>query len=258
MTGKARKEAMLGYFRKNKKAEIQELAETFEVSVITVRRDLDELEKKGFIRKVYGGAVLLENPEPYLLSQPGFASRMNIRRQQKTAIAAAAAELVNAGDVIVLDIGTTCLETAKCLKGIAELTVITTSLPVLNELSDTDITLISLGGLVRKHELALCGSITRNSLRDFCINKAIIGAGGISLERGVTTFSRDSAEVVSAIIERADEVILVTDSSKFDRNVLSVAAPLEKISTIVTDKGIPEAYIEACREKGIRLIMTDN
>lgn len=257
MRVKERQYAILKLLQEKKKLTITALTEQFNVSVITLRRDLNELEENGLIKKVYGGAVLVEQKEPYLLTQPYFSARMSINRPLKTAIAAAAAELVEPGDVIVLDIGTTCLETAKCLKNISNLTVLTSSLAVLNELSDSDVSLISLGGLLRKKELALCGTITKESLNDFCINKAFIGVGGLTIERGLSTYSRDSAEVVSAIIDRADKVILVADSSKFDKNVLSIIAPFNSIDVIVTDHGIPAHFIDDCKAMNIRLIMVD-
>lgn len=249
-----RQKQILELLRERGTVKIPQLTEAFGVSVITVRRDLDELVSQGLIKKVYGGATLPEEVEPEPVHRI-FNSRIERRHRQKRLIGIAAAKLVNEGDTIVLDIGTTALAIAKNLKQFDDLTVLTNSLPVLNTLADSQLNVYSLGGKLRGSELALYGSLAFNSLNEFCVDKAFIGAGGITLENGITDFNRDSAELCAAIAQRARQTILVTDSSKFGHDVSAVIGPLEMVDTIITDDAITPEYAEGLKNKGIQLII---
>ena len=252
-----RQEAIVKLLRQEKSVKIKELAEQFGVSVITIRRDFDELVEKGLIKKVYGGAVLAENP----VADRGkllFSARLARQHAEKVRIARAAAELVQEGDVIVLDIGTTCLEIARQLKHHRDVTVLTNSLPILNELIDTELTVYSLGGRLRNGEFALCGNLALNSLENFCISKAFVSAGGVTLEKGLTGHNRESMELCAAIIAHTDRAILVADSSKFGKNAFAVIGPLDRMDTVITDDGISEEYAEGIRERGIRLLIAES
>ena len=256
MLQKERQNKIIELLKQQKTVKIKELAELFDVSIITIRRDFDILEESGVIKKIYGGAMLVETT-PAEIVQPFFSARIEKHRAEKLLVASAAAALVQNGDTIVLDIGTTCFEVAKQLKKHSDVTVLTNSLPILNELVGTDLTVYSLGGLLRSGELALCGSVAMNSLKDFCVNKAFISAAGITLENGLTNHNRDNAKLCAAIVDRADQTILVTDSSKFDRNAFAVVGPLECVDTIITDSGISQEYADEIRQRGIQLIIAE-
>lgn len=254
MLQKERQNRIVELLQQEKTIKIKELAQLFDVSIITIRRDFDMLEEAGLIKKIYGGASLPENAGIESI-QPFFSARIEKHRAEKLSIASAAAALVQNGDTIVLDIGTTCLEVARLLKKRANITVLTNSLPILNELVGTNVTVYSLGGLLRSEELALCGSIATNSLSNFCVNKAFIGTGGITLENGLTNHNQDNARLCQAIVSRADQAILVADSSKFDKNAFAVIGPIECVDVIITDKGISQKYAEEIRQRGVELIL---
>lgn len=256
MLQKERQNKIIELLKQEKTVKIKDLAKKFGVSIITIRRDFEILAEAGTIKKIYGGAMLPEtaHTEPV---QPFFSARIERNHRQKRQIACAAAALVRDGDTIVLDIGTTCLEVAKQLKKRSGITVLTNSLPVLWELAGTDLTVYSLGGLLRGSELSLSGSVAMNSLNDFCVNKAFIGVGGITLENGLTNHDRDNAKLCSAIIHRADQTILVADSTKFNRNAFAVIGPLECVDTIITDNGISQEYADKIQQCGVQLILAE-
>lgn len=254
MLRKERQGKILAILKQEKRVIIKELAQRLGVSVITIRRDFDELSGSGRIKKVYGGAVL-PDIAPVQQGQPLFSARIHRQRAEKIHIAQAAAALVQENDVIVLDIGTTCLEVARQVKDFSNITVLTNSVPILVELMDSELEIYSLGGRLRSKQQALYGSIALKSMEDFCVNKAFISAANITLENGLTGVHRDSAELCSAIIQRADQAILVADSSKFEKNSLAVIGPLECVDTIITDSGISKRYADEIRARGIRLII---
>ena len=257
MLRKERQQQILNMLHKQGSVKIPELAEAFGVSIITIRRDLDEMVEEGLIKKVYGGAVLAPQTTQEPEAQRLFHTRLEHNHREKKAIGIAAASLAKEGETIVLNIGTTALEIAKNLRNVEDLTVLTNSIPILSELASTRLNVYSLGGKLRGSEFALHGSLAFNSLNNFCVDKAFIGAGGITLENGITDHNRDSAELCSAIVNRSRKTILVTDSSKFGRDASAVVGPLNIVDTIITDSGIPAEYAEGLRSMGIELVIVN-
>ena len=257
MLQKERKNQILAILNKEGMVKIPDLAKAFGVSVITIRRDLDELVRSGSVEKVYGGAILAQQAAPEPEAQRLFHARLAQNHREKRLIGMAAAKLVNDGETIILNIGTTPLEVAKHLGDYDDLTVLTNSLPILNQLANTKLNVYSLGGKLRGNELALHGSLAFKALNDFCVDKAFIGAGGITLKNGITDHNLDSAELCTAIASRSRQTILVTDSSKFGKDASVIVGTLNCVDTIITDSGIPEEYAEGIRKAGIELIIAD-
>lgn len=257
MIQKERRNQILTMLHQQGMVKIPELANAFGVSVITIRRDLDELVRSGLVEKVYGGAILAQQKAEEPEAQRLFHARLAQNHREKRLIGMAAAKLVKDGETIILDIGTTPLEVAKHLGEYDDLTILTNSLPILNQLADTRLNVYSLGGKLRGNELALHGSLAFKALSDFCVDKAFIGAGGITLENGITDHNLDSAELCSAIASRSRQTILVTDSSKFGKDASVIIGPLTCVETIITDSGISAEYADGIRQTGIELIIVD-
>lgn len=232
-----------------------ELAEYFQVSLATIRRDLEEMQEKGLLRRVHGGAVGLAVNRK--VEDQYFQNRADTQWEKKQAIGKAAAELVKDGETVYLDIGTTVLEIARNLHDKKRLTVITSSLPVLNELADTEVRVYSVGGRLRPKERALVGMEAQETLRKFCVDKAFVSVGGVSIGNGLTDYNYDSASLKKQAIDRARESILVTDSSKFGNDVFAVICGIEDMNTVVTDKDIPGITEQELRNMNIRLIITE-
>ena len=231
--------------RREKKVLIKDLSEDLSVSLITLRRDFDEMEQRGLLKKVYGGAEYRNRDGGILSEHHYYRKRALEHEDEKERIGLNAAEMVKDGETIFVGIGTTCLQVARKIRELDHhVTVVTNSLPVLDELADTHVSVCSLGGTVNEREFALLGMAAMDSLKYYSIDKAFVGAGGISLEYGLMNHSRESAELCAAVIQRTVQTVLVADSSKFDKNSHSVICALNRIDAVVTDSGIPERYIE--------------
>ena len=254
---KERRNQILAMLHRQGMVKIPELAKAFDVSVITIRRDLEALVRAGQVQKVYGGAILAPQATAEPEAQRLFHARLAHNHREKMMIGMAAAKLVKDRETIILDIGTTALEVAKHLGTYDDLTVLTNSIPILNQLANTRLNVYSLGGKLRCNELALCGSLAFKALNDFCVDKAFIGAGGVTLENGITDHNLDSAELCSAIAKRSRQTILVADSSKFGKDASVIIGPLSSVETIITDSGISEEYADGIRQAGIELIIVD-
>ncbi|MGD8823229.1 MAG: hypothetical protein PVG63_09020, partial [Anaerolineales bacterium] len=166
------------------------------------------------------------------------------------------------GDSIALDIGTTTLEIAKALKGKRNLTILTASLPIANEVVsnlslNSDVRLILTGGIVRPGELSLVGYLAERTFNDFHVDKAFVGVGGLSLDDGLTEYNIEDARVKRSLIDHANERIVVADSTKLGRTTFGAVAPLSIVDKVVTDAGIQEELAQALKERKIELIIAE-
>lgn len=255
MMQEVRQANILNILHESGSVKIKELAERFDVSIVTIRRDLDELSAAGLVTKVYGGAVM---PQRYQ------AGRLQIldastssHHREKELIGAAAAALVQDGQTVFLDIGETVLEVAKNIGSRQNITVLTPSIPILVELASTELPIYCLGGRMRNQEMAFYGSLAMYALSQFCVDIAFIGCGGLTMDHGITDYSSDSGELHTAIAHRAKRSVLVTDSSKLGRDSFAIIGPVNCVDTIITDSGISEKYAEAIRSTGVELIVVD-
>jgi DeoR/GlpR family transcriptional regulator of sugar metabolism len=244
---------IMEYLAQNKIIKIADIANRFGVSNETARRDLETLHDQNLVKRIYGGAILLD--PPHVTSQ--YLSRITESHAAKISISRKAAQLVNPGETIILDIGTTTLELSRNMKHIKDITVLTNSLPIINELAGAGVNLFSLGGHLNSDELSMSGKLTISALQHFFVDKAFIGAGGVTLNGGLSDYNCEEAWVRQAIIERANQTILVADSGKFGTNALAVVCPLEQIDVIVSDINLPDIFIEGIRERKIELILTE-
>jgi DeoR/GlpR family transcriptional regulator of sugar metabolism len=250
MLSEERRNKILEKMHQEKLIKINDITDIFNVSVATARRDLDILEEQLYIKRVYGGAVLL-TPSG---TEPLFFTREMENRAEKIAIGKAAADMVVQGDTIYIDIGTTTLEVARNLMKLNNITVITSSLTIMNELANSNVTVYSLGGKIRPHELSMSGSIAINSLEQFCVQKAFIGAAGVTFDEGISDFNYEEAQVRLMAIKRAKQSILVADSTKFGNNAFARTCPLEYFQTIITDINLNKSFVDGINDRKINLI----
>ncbi len=254
MTNQERKQKIIELVSRNKSIQVTQLTSLFGVSVMTIRRDLDELEKKHYVKRVYGGAVLNEDE----LNKPYFP-RAAINSSIKDLIAKKAVELVKDGDTIILDLGTTVLQVSKHLDGIKDLSVITCSIPVINELEVySDLRVYALGGELHRENHAFLGSETESAINMYCADIAFIGVAGISMEHGLTNFYYPTASLCRKIIKQSKMVVLLADSSKFCKTKTAVVGNLSVIDAIITDTGIPQDYLQEFERLGVKVIQVEN
>ena len=241
-----RRNLILEKLQEEKKVIVSELSQEFQVSEETIRRDLEKLDKDGLAIKSYGGAVLNENTS---LDMP-----FNVRKKNNPAgkqkIAKLVEGLIEDGDHIILDPSTTAVFIAKALKSKERLTVITNSIEVILELSDTsDWNIISSGGSLREGYLALVGPRAVEGLGAFNVEKAIISCKG--LDKGITDGNELFSQAKQTMLKSAKQCILAVDHTKFDRIAFSKICDVHDIHVVVTDEKPSEQWLGLFARFGI-------
>jgi DeoR family transcriptional regulator, fructose operon transcriptional repressor len=253
MLQEERQQLILQWLKQNQSVRIAELCKYLNVTRETVRRDLYELEEKGLLKKVHGGAVLAKTNV-----EPPYAKRSVLNINEKEAIAAAAASFVEDGDAIYIDLGTSTLLFAKQLLGKKGITVITNALLVALELSkNPDVKIIMSGGELRSGELALSGPVARKSLEHLYVDKAFIGVGGVSLETGFTDYHLAESEIRQLMLKNAKEKYVLVDHSKMNVAAFVKVAELEDIDVVITDSEAPQSTLQQLEEKGLQVVVVD-
>jgi DeoR/GlpR family transcriptional regulator of sugar metabolism len=247
-----RQKQILSLLMRQGRLSVAEIVEQFSISEATARRDLESLASSGKAQRVHGGVIALEQAPPEL----PILERQGEQPDEKTRIGRTAASLVADKETVFLGSGTTVLEVARNLRDRKALTVITNSLPVLNMLAGAkQITVISLGGMLRDSELSFIGHITEQALTEIRTDKVIMGARGLSLEHGLTNDYLPETLTDRAILKIGREVILVADHTKINRVSTALLAPLKHVHTFVTDSAADKKFIQALKRQGIRVVV---
>ena len=232
---------------------VVELSEKFEVSEVTIRNDLEQLEQKNILMRARGGAIRLEGRVgiDYNLSEK---DKLNLN--QKVKIGKKAAELVKESEIVLIDSGTTTAELAKNLTNFKELTVITNALNIAYLLgTQENIKLTIPGGFLRKSSQSLVGPLAEKGLQNFYVDKAFLGVDGLDPELGLYTPNIEEAHLNSLMIEIANEVILLCDSTKLRRKSFAHICSLNKINILITDENILESDRRKIEESGVKVII---
>lgn len=233
---------------------VRELAEMFDMTEVSVRRDLSALADDGLITRKRGGAV---RPRVGRTSHR-FAEDTQTNAQVKARISHAAAELIRPGSSVLFYSGSTVARVASSIPPDVRstLTIVSNSLPVIDEVGSwPDPHLIAVGGLYLPQYMAFVGPQANNTLKELSADVAIIGASGLSAAFGLTTPHQLIAEVGGTIVERAATTIVVADSSKIGRGGLTPIAPLSSVQTIVTDTASDPEELAALRRLGIEVVL---
>lgn len=230
-----RHQFILDLLEKDGSVKVADLSRHLHVTEITIRRDLDTMERWGLIRRVRGGAVTSRGRS----YEPPFFTRAQHLSGEKERIGKAAADLIRDGDSIALDVGSTTLEVARQLAHRHNLTVITPSFHIAAVLAEQhNIRLILTGGILRPGELSMTGSLAEQSFKEFHVDKLILGIGGIDLYAGLTEFNLEDALVKKAMIKSSKEVIVAADATKFGRIAFAAVAGLDVAGRIITDSSL--------------------
>lgn len=252
MAAEDRRTSLVGLVQQHGFASLPELVNQLEVSESTVRRDLDALEDIGVVRRTHGGAFY-SGPSPNL---PHFKQRQEAEWDKKKAIAQAANGLIDDGDTVLLDSGSTTYELARLLVG-RPLQIVTNSLPVANLFNtDANTDLIIIGGYVHARTGAVQGPYANEMLCNLHVRRAILSAAGIN-ERGIFNTNRMLVETQRGMIAVAEEVILVADSTKFGHQSLAHVCTLDQIQKIVVDNHIDGQWKEEASQNGVDLVIAE-
>ncbi|HWQ12346.1 MAG TPA: DeoR/GlpR family DNA-binding transcription regulator [Roseiflexaceae bacterium] len=247
-----RQQQVLRYIEERQRVTVAGLCARFAVSEATARRDLEALEALGAIRRVHGGALAVRHAPPELPA----LERAREQAEEKERIGAAAAALVRDGETVFLSSGTTTLAVARRLRERSGLTVITNSLPVLNELASAPgVTLIGLGGMLRRSEMSLIGHVTELALAELRADTVIIGIRAIDIEQGLTNDYLPETMTDRAILRSGRTVMVVADHTKCGRVAPAFVAPIGAMHTLVTDAAAPRAFTAALEERGVRVVL---
>jgi DeoR/GlpR family transcriptional regulator of sugar metabolism len=228
------------------------LASEFSVSEMTIRRDIDNLETRGVVRRVVGGAISLVGKA----SEPTFETRAAAGTTVKTQLAEAVVHLLQPRETVILDSGSTVLAIAKAIRGKGLcLTIVTPSILVALELADEpDTTILLTGGEVRPGELSLIGVEAENTFQHYNCDTYVMGIAGFDVERGVSDYHRGEASVKRAALGASDRVIVVADHTKLGRIQLVTVADIKAVNILVTDGEDDDATVNGARAAGVTVI----
>jgi DeoR family transcriptional regulator of aga operon len=246
-----RQSRLLELIEKNERVSIADIRQAFDVSEMTVRRDLAYLEESGYVTRIHGGVMARRK----LFLDATFSQKLKEHVDEKKRIASSAVSLVESGENVILDTGTTTLYIAEELvKHDLKVTVATTSLAVASALFNSNIDVLIFGGFLRREIPDLFGPLTERNLREFHAHKLFMGCDGLTAEGEVYSSDLHISKIEAGLVDIADRVIVVTDSSKFERKSFARIAGLEDIHTVVTDSGAPKGMVDALRVRGVEVI----
>ncbi|HEX7012013.1 MAG TPA: transcriptional repressor AgaR [Steroidobacteraceae bacterium] len=240
--------------QENGSVQVLELASMFGVSTQTIRKDLHYLEKRGVATRSYGGAI--SSQVVGIATETAVDAKRALHAQEKEKIGRRAAQMVQPGESIVLDSGTTTAQIARFLPDTDEITVVTNDFGVLAELAaKSRIQVVVLGGTLRRKNLAFYGAQTEAAIAELSVDKLFLGVDGLHAQKGITTHYEREAILNRMMVEVAQQVIAVTDSSKFGRMCLHKIVDLDELDMLITDSGADEAALEAIRKRDIEVIV---
>jgi DeoR family transcriptional regulator, fructose operon transcriptional repressor len=249
-----RRRALLTRFVSDRgQATVTELAEEFNVSTDTVRRDLDWLADQGLLARTYGGAVRLSD---LTTSDTLFSDRASLNQDSKRRIALAAVGRINDGETVLLNGGTTTLAVARALSARKDLTIVTNNIRIPSEVPPSAIRdVYLLGGTCRVASHVTLGPVSFPGTAGVSADVAVIGVGGISARAGLSTTNLPEAQMMAQMLESAHRAIVVADSSKFGRSAFAHIAPLEVVETLITDAEPEEDLRSALAAAEVELVL---
>ncbi len=243
-----RRMQIINDFATNDTISVAELAERYHVSQVTIRNDLKALQNENLIKRVHGGASSTSNEF--------ISARLNVNYETKLRIADRAAQMVNSGETILIESGSTNALLAKKLSETKDVTIITNSCFIANFIREVPrVNIVLLGGNYQPSSEVCVGPLTCQSLQSFFVDKLFIGTDGYSEKSGFTCVNLLRAEVVAAMAKRAEHSIILTDSSKFTQRGVAQQLSLSEVSHVITDEGIPGSAQEELRKNGVEVII---
>jgi DeoR family transcriptional regulator of aga operon len=248
-----RRKSILNQINESGQVLVHELSSEFSVSEVTIRNDLEQLEKKNMLIRARGGAIKAERGVgiDYRLSE-----KDKLNSDEKARIGKKAAQLINEHDTIIIDSGTTTMEVAKNLSHLTDLTVISNAINIISQLIQLkNLNLIIPGGYLRKNSLSLVGPLAEKNLQNLYVDKVFIGVDGFDTKHGIYTPNIEEAYFNEIMIKISKEVIVVCDSSKFLRRSLAYICGIDKIHTVVTDNGITDEDKKRLEDSGIKVLI---
>lgn len=253
MLAAERKAKIIEFVKRTNIATVTQLSEEFNVHEATIRRDLSEIEREGQLRRTHGGVILGEG----IHSEPSFTVRATERVEEKQRIGEKAAEMIQEGDSIILDSGTTTFQIAKHIANKTNITVVTNDINIAAELRDSKgIKVIVTGGVLYPESFMLNGMFTNDVLKKLHVHKAFIGTPAIHPKKGLTHFEELFVPAKMEMINAASEVIVVTDHTKLGGVSLHMVSPINKVDKLITGEEASDTQIQQFKESGVEVIIS--
>ncbi len=250
-----RRRRIMDLLEAQERVTVDELVARFTVSAVTIRGDLDALAKAGAVVRSHGGALKrVDAPEDMPLTV-----KETLHHAEKVRIGHAACQMIRDGETIMLDSGTTTAELARQIKFLkfSSLNVITNALNIAMELANhPNVRLIMIGGILRQMSYSLSGPHAEQTLRGLHADRLFLGVDGIDPEIGIMTPDVHEAQLNAIMIQVSREVVVVADSTKFQRRSLSVIAKLDAVHRLITDEALAPETLQALRARSIDVILT--
>lgn len=248
-----RHQFILEELKKDGFVKVKELSDKLGVSEVTIRKDLKRLEDRKMLYRNHGSASSLSS----IISDKHIDVKEKMFAEEKSLIAKSASKLLDPGDKIIIASGTTLFAFANEINTHTDnLTVITSSVKVSLALCyNPNIEIIQLGGIIRKNSVSVIGYYAENILGSLSCNKLFIGVDGIDLDYGLTTSDMNEARINQQMIDAAQEVIVLTDSSKFGKRGFCKICDINRVDRIITDSNAPTHIVEMIREKEIEVTL---
>ncbi len=246
-----RREQILDILEKNNRLLISELTKKFHATPATIRKDLSLLEKDGLLIRTHGGAIKKKS----LFKGLALTEKEKLYLDEKKQIAKEASKLIQEGDQIILDSGSTTELLAKEIKHFNGITVITNGINIAMELMKSNVEVILLGGNLQKDTSALIGPITEKALSMISVDKLFLGVDGIDFHAGLTTPNMIEAQTSRVMMNIASQRILLVDSSKFGRKSLGVISKINELDEIITTKKLATKEVKEFTKFGIDVVI---
>jgi DeoR family transcriptional regulator of aga operon len=247
-----RRRAILELLNRDGRVLVTELAERFDTSQVTIRKDLEVLHEERQVHRTHGGALPAREGA---LEDPTLREKEQLHRKEKLRIAEAAARMVKEGQVIILDSGTTTTAIARALRNFHALTIVTNAVNIVTELAGTTIDVILTGGTLRRNSFSLVGPIAEDALRHLSADLLFIGVDGFDVHYGLSTPNLPESKVNRVMLEIAKRAVAVCDSSKFGRRSLALIAPPSAIHEVITDRDIAKSDLKNLKKAGIEVTL---
>lgn len=237
---------LLEIVNENKRIGVSKLAELLNVSQVTIRKDLGALEEKGLLKREHGYAVMISSDD--------INSRLAFNYDIKRKIAHLASELVNDGETVMIESGSSCVLLAEELAyNKKDITIITNSIFIASYIREGNAKVVLLGGDYQPESQVVVGPLTRKSVKDFFVDKLFVGTDGYNSKIGFTGKNLMRTETVKAMAESADKIIILTVSSKFSERGVVSQFRTDEVEYVLTDTNIPEDVLESLRKEQVHV-----
>jgi len=250
MFAEERYQKILALIHQHGKVEVKDISKALQVSEATIRRDLTELEQQQLLKRTHGGAV----PYSRTTHEATYQDREVKNIEIKQAIAAEAVKLINPGEIILLDAGTTNMEIARLLTPEHKVTVVTNAINIAQQIAAIGLPLLIIGGELRPTTQAMVGMYSEMMLKELTVDKLFLGTNGISLKQGLTTPNVNEAMTKRAMVSQAKQVIVVADHTKLGCDSFSKITDLTSIDCLITDSSASQELCEQISDQGIWVI----